>query len=87
VIIDSEQVTSMGHQENMNLTAYVERRRILETETASILVVVQVATESGNGEIHESGKGTGGMGRAMDPGTKVVTVDDCVKTLMLVLWE
>jgi hypothetical protein len=65
------------HHGNMTLTAYVERRIILENEMASILVVTtQVASEIGTGEIHESGIGNGDMDmdRAMDPGTKVVTV-------------
>jgi hypothetical protein len=73
-------VTNTVHQRSINLTPYVERRRILETEMISILVVVQVASEIGNGEIHESGTGTGDMDRAIDPGIKVVTVDDFVKT-------
>jgi len=81
--IDGGRVTIMvQHQGNVSLTAYVERRGILEIKVVvSILIVSRVASEIGSSKIHESGIENGDMDGAMDPGTKVVTVDEFFKTL------
>jgi hypothetical protein len=76
-------VTTAVHQKNQSLTAYVERHIMLEIGMVSILVEIQVVTESGNDEIRESGTrtgigtGTGDMnGGVVDPGIKAVIIDD-----------
>lgn len=74
-------MTNTDDQVNMILIAFVELRSTLEIEMVSILVVAQVATESGSGEIHEIWKETGDMDREIDPGIKEVTIDDFAKAL------